>query len=97
MADIGFAPQNCHAMQHAQVLKVLAEVRRALADGGNPEVVGVLVEELGKWFVAHAQMMDAALAEIMIERGYDPETGRLLNPVAPDVPPITGCGGSSCS
>lgn len=42
-------------------------------------------------------MMDAALAQIMVERGYDPDTGRLLNPVAADAQPITGCGGSSCS
>lgn len=97
MADIGFAPQNCHSLQHAQVLKVLAEVRRTLVDGGDRAVVGVLVDELGKWFVAHAQTMDAALAETMVERGYDPETGRLLNPVATDAQPITGCGGSSCS
>ena len=97
MADIGFAPANCHSMQHAQVLKVLAEVRRAMADGGDREVIAVLVDELGKWFVAHAQMMDAALAQIMVERGYDPDTGRLLNPVAADAQPITGCGGSSCS
>ncbi len=97
MADIGFAPQNCHSMQHAQVLKVLAEVRRALADGGDREIVAVLVDELGQWFVAHAQMMDAALAEMMVERGYDAESGRLLHPVAADAQPITGCGGSSCS
>jgi hemerythrin-like metal-binding protein len=97
MADIGFAPQNCHSMQHAQVLKVLTEVRRVLADDGDRAVIGVLVEELGQWFVAHAQMMDAALAGIMVERGYDPETGRVLNPVAADAQPITGCGGSSCS
>ena len=97
MADIGFAPQNCHSMQHAQVLKVLAEVRLAMADGGDREVVAVLVDELGKWFVAHAQMMDAALAQIMVERGYDPDSGRVLHPVAADAQPITGCGGSGCS
>lgn len=97
MADIGFAPQNCHSMQHAQVLKVLADVQRVLADGGDATVIGVLVEELGKWFVAHAQMMDAALAQVMVERGYDPDTGRVLNPVAADAQPITGCGGSSCN
>lgn len=97
MADIGFAPENCHTMQHGQVLKVLVEVQRVLGDGGDRNLAGVLVEELGKWFVAHAQMMDAALAELMIERGYDPETGRLLQPLSADMQPITGCGGSSCS
>jgi hemerythrin-like metal-binding protein len=96
MADIGFAPQNCHAMQHAQVLKVLAEVQRAMAAGGDREVIAVLVDELGRWFVAHAQMMDAALAEMMVARGYDPETGCLLDPAPADAPAITGCGSRSC-
>ena len=97
MADIGFAPENCHTMQHGQVLKVLVEVQRVLGDGGDRNLAGVLVEELGRWFVAHAQMMDAALAELMVERGYDPETGRLLQPLPAQAQPITGCGGSSCS
>ena len=97
MADIGFAPENCHSMQHGQVLHVLREVRARADDADLRSLVGVLVEELGRWFVAHAQMMDAALAQLMVERGYDPETGRLLNPQAPEHQPITGCGGSSCS
>jgi hemerythrin len=97
MADIGFAPENCHSLQHGQVLQVLREVRARADDADLRSLVGVLVEELGRWFVAHAQMMDAALAQLMVERGYDPETGRLLNPPAPDRQPITGCGGSSCS
>lgn len=97
MADIGFAAQNCHSMQHAQVLHVLREVQRMLVDKPDPNLVPVLVEELGKWFVGHAQMMDAALAETMVQRGYDPETGRLLQPLPEDLAPITGCGGASCS
>ena len=80
-----------------QVLHVLREVRARADDADLRSLVGVLVEELGRWFVAHAQMMDAALAQLMVERGYDPETGRLLNPRAPEHQPITGCGGSSCS
>jgi len=99
MADIGFAAQNCHSTQHAQVLKVLAEVPRVLAEKGDRELARVLSDELGKWFVVHAQTMDAALAELMLERGYDPESGRLLQPLpaAPPQPLITGCGGARCS
>lgn len=97
MADIGFAPENCHSMQHAQVLQVLREVRRVQGEDGNTALVRTLVDELARWFVGHAQMMDATLAELMIERGYDPDTGTLLNPPAPEGQPITGCGGSSCS
>ncbi|MCA0239905.1 MAG: hemerythrin domain-containing protein [Proteobacteria bacterium] len=100
MADIDFAAQNCHSLQHAQVLKVLAEVPRLLAEKDDRELGRVLSDELGKWFVVHAQTMDAALAELMLERGYDPDTGRLLQPLpAAEVPPalITGCGGARCS
>ncbi len=97
MADIGFAPENCHAFQHGHVLNVLREARRVVVDEGKRDLVPILVDELGRWFVSHAQMMDAALAELMIERGYDAETGSMVNPPAPQAAAITGCGGSSCS
>jgi hypothetical protein len=41
-------------------------------------------------------MRDAALAMTMAERGFDPETGSLAQPPAPDAVAITGCGGASC-
>ena len=97
MADIGFAPENCHSFQHAHVLQVLREVQRVLGEDGNTGLVRTLVDELARWFVGHAQMMDAALADLMLERGYDPDTGRMHNPPAPEGQSITGCGGSSCS
>ena len=97
MADIGFAPQNCHSLQHAQVLQVLREVRRVVGEDGNIGLVRTLVDELARWFVGHAQMMDSALAELMVERGYDADSGRLVKPLEPEQTPITGCGGSSCS
>lgn len=100
MGDIGFEAENCHSGQHKQVLHVLREVRRVLAEGQAdkpPELIQVLVEELHKWFVAHAQMMDGALAELMLQRGYDPETGVMLYPPQPEAAAISGCGGSSCS
>lgn len=96
MQSLGFAAENCHAFQHGHVLAVLRAVQRKLADEGDTETVGLLVDELGKWFVVHAQSMDAALAETMAERGFDPETGTLQNPPAPGAAPITGCGSASC-
>ena len=91
MADIGFAAENCHAFQHANVLKVLGELR---PQHTNLELMRQLVDELGAWFVVHAQMMDAALAQTMAERGYDPETGTVRERLAEA---MTGCGGSHCS
>ena len=97
IAAIGFAPQNCHSFQHAHVLKVLREVQQIVHRDGDGQVVRQIVDELAQWFTGHAQSMDAALAQTMIERGYDPETGTLRHPIAADAAPITGCGGASCS
>jgi hemerythrin-like metal-binding protein len=96
MGAIGFAADNCHSMQHRQVLQVVDEVRETLRREGRVELVRVLARELGNWFVAHAQTMDSALVQMMAEQGFDPETGRIARPV-PLATPITGCGGSSCS
>lgn len=97
MASLGFAADNCHAFQHAHVLGVLRDLHdKLLADGGGT-IAHMLVAELSNWFVAHAQLMDAALAQTMAERGFDPETGTQLNPAAANEPLITGCGAGSCS
>lgn len=97
MAALGFAPQNCHAFQHLSVLNVLREVQRLHAEAPDPALLQRLATELAQWFPAHAQSMDAALALTMTERGYDPLTGALARPPAPEAEPITGCGSASCS
>ncbi len=97
MAALGFAPENCHVFQHAAVLGVLREVQRLHADEPGAPQVGRLVAELGPWFTAHAQMMDAALAQTMAEHGFDPETGAVANPPAPEAELITGCGSATCN
>ncbi len=96
MAALGFAPQNCHAFQHLSVLNVLREVQRLHAEAPDPAMLQRLATELAQWFPQHAQSMDAALAQTMAERGYDPETGTIARPPEPEAAPITGCGGSSC-
>jgi hemerythrin-like metal-binding protein len=76
MAQLGFEPQNCHQMQHDNVMKVLSEVQRRLGAEGDaldPEILPRLVQALADWFPTHALMLDAALAETMAERGFDPE------------------------
>lgn len=97
MAALGFAPQNCHAFQHQGVLNVLREVQRLQAESPDPAMLQRLAVELAQWFPVHAQTMDSALALTMAERGYDPETGTLARPPAPEAEPITGCGSASCS
>jgi hemerythrin-like metal-binding protein len=80
MATIGFAPENCHATQHAQVLQLLREVQRRVQDDGNVALVGQLVPALADWFVPHAQNMDGGLAQVMALTGFDPATGTMSNP-----------------
>jgi hemerythrin-like metal-binding protein len=89
MAALGFAKENCHAFQHAHVLGVLRDVQATAA----PEVLRVLVVELAQWFPQHAQAMDAALAQVMAECGFDPASGRAQRTLEQA---ITGCGSGSC-
>lgn len=96
MDALGFAPQNCHAYQHAGVLEVMREVlRRADADDWMP--MRIVVAELAAWFPQHARMMDAALAQTMAERGFDAATGQTARPQAAGAEPITGCGSHACA
>jgi hemerythrin-like metal-binding protein len=80
MATIGFAPENCHATQHAQVLQLLREVQRRVQDDGNLALVEQLVPALADWFVPHAQNMDGGLAQVMALTGFDPATGTMSKP-----------------
>lgn len=95
MARLGFAGENCHGLQHQQVLEVVKEVQRRLHEEGNVGLVRELVPGLAQWFPIHAQSMDAALAMTMQEQGFDPETGRVARQVVA-ASPITGCGSASC-
>lgn len=97
LRGVGFAADNCHAMQHRQVLQVLEDVARAWREEGNRTLIQVLVQELGNWFVAHAQTMDAGLVQLMAEQGFDPETGHGRQPRAAEAPLLTGCGSRACS
>jgi hemerythrin-like metal-binding protein len=96
MVTLGFDAQNCHGFQHTHVLQVLHEVQRRLAEDADVATVRVLVPELAQWFPAHAQNMDAALADTMVACGFDPDTGAMSFPPATAAAPATGCGGGSC-
>jgi hemerythrin-like metal-binding protein len=97
MAELGFESENCHSMQHGSVLQLLREVQRRQTESHDPEMLTRLVEALAEWFPAHAQMMDAALAETMTHFGFDPETGRMARQRPAEAAPISGCGSASCS
>jgi hemerythrin len=80
MVALGFAPQNCHSVQHAQVLQLLHEMARRLQTQAEPAPMHLLVPGLAEWFPVHAQSMDAALAQTMAEQGFDPVTGIAAQP-----------------
>lgn len=96
MSQLGFAAENCHAFQHAAVLNVLRECLRRARDAADFEPMDLAVTELAIWFPQHAQTMDAGLAALMAERGFDPASGHSAQPVAEGAVPITGCGSSGC-
>ena len=95
MAETGFARENCHSYQHEQVLTLMREVDRLAREQGDFGPLQRVLPELGAWFRAHAQSMDAALASHLDQIGHDPATGHCAR--APAAQPITGCGGGSCS
>jgi hemerythrin len=96
MAATGFAPENCHSYQHAQVLELMHEVTRLARDDQDFGPLTRVLPELAKWFVQHAQSMDAALASHLQQVGFDPATGVMARPPQAEEAQ-TGCGGSSCS
>lgn len=95
MVATGFAPENCHTFQHAQVLGLMHEVSRLAREQADFGPLQRVLPELGAWFKMHAQSMDAALASHLDQIGYDAATGHVARP--PAAQGMTGCGGSSCS
>lgn len=96
MRDTRFSSSNCHSTQHNVILQVMREgdVR---AQAGELDVVRQMADELGVWFVQHAQSMDAALALHLRGVGYDTATGVVHSPQALPDEAIHGCGGATCS
>jgi len=97
MLATGFAPDNCHSRQHAQVLTVLEEVGRLAADIGDFRPMSDCLPGLAQWFAGHVQSMDAALAAHLQALGFDPASGAIARPPAQDLAPIAGCGGNQCT
>lgn len=56
-----FPPRDCHAAEHAAVLRSANEVRPMVA-AGNVHVGRSFIQALREWFPAHATHLDSALA-----------------------------------
>lgn len=61
MAQGEFPARECHAAEHAAVLKSAAQVR-SLVEVGNIQVGRSFVRALNDWFQAHATHLDSALS-----------------------------------
>lgn len=67
MKETEFPPRDCHIDEHAAVLKSSSEVL-ALARAGDLFHAEPFVTELARWFPAHADYLDSALAVWMFKR-----------------------------
>ena len=96
MRETRFAAGNCHSVQHKVVLDVMREGLKR-AEGGELELLRMMVGELAQWFPQHAQSMDAGLALHMRRCAHDPATGAVLNLQALPAGEISGCGSVACT
>jgi hemerythrin len=70
MAETDFPAAQCHADEHAAVLKSVREVQALLAERGDVAVVRQLVQALVDWFPGHADYLDASLSHWMAKRSH---------------------------
>ncbi|WP_199203020.1 bacteriohemerythrin [Paraburkholderia madseniana] len=70
MQDTSFPAAQCHADEHAAVLRSVREVAQMLRDGAACQVARELAEALAGWFPGHADYMDAALSHWMSKRTH---------------------------
>lgn len=67
MVETDFPARDCHIDEHAAVMRSVHAVRELLAQG-NFAICRDLVSELVKWFPAHADHLDSALAHWLCKR-----------------------------
>ena len=68
MLATGFPAAQCHIDEHNAVLASVQEVRALLAGGGQEATCRALARELGRWFPAHTDYMDASLAQWLTKK-----------------------------
>jgi hemerythrin-like metal-binding protein len=88
MAELGYAPENCHTRQHAMVLELMREVRRHVTDKLDTDPLQRLMPALAEWFPQHVEGMDAPLVEVMRAHGA-------ANTASSES--RSGCGSTSCA
>jgi hemerythrin-like metal-binding protein len=61
MEETGFPPRQCHIGEHSAVLASMRAVQARL-ERGDVAIARRLAAELARWFPAHVQHLDSALA-----------------------------------
>jgi len=64
-----FPSTDCHADEHAAVLKSVREVQPLVA-AGNCAIARSLAAELARWFPGHADYMDSALSHWLVKKRH---------------------------
>jgi hemerythrin len=71
MRSTAFPPTDCHAEEHAAVLKSTREVRAALMEGrAGVDLVHAFAIHLFQWFPGHADYLDSALVAWIGKKTY---------------------------
>jgi len=70
MRTTGFPSMDCHVREHDAVMQSVREVQSLLESGEPPDIARRLAAELAHWFPAHADYLDAALAQWIVKRRY---------------------------
>jgi hemerythrin len=69
MLETAFPARECHANEHAAVLRSMEGVRRRVVQG-DVAAARSLATALADWFPAHADYLDSALAHWMCKRRF---------------------------
>lgn len=72
MAELGYAPENCHTRQHAMVLDLMREVRKHVTEKLDTDPLHRLMPALAEWFPQHVAGMDAPLVEVLRAQVAEP-------------------------
>lgn len=70
MLQSDFPATACHRDEHAAVLATVRTARRRLAEG-DATLCRRVVAELMRWFPAHVERLDSALAQWLCKRRHD--------------------------
>lgn len=88
MSESAFPARECHVDEHEAVLKSVDEVRE-LTRQGDRVVVRRLADELARWFPAHLQHLDSALAHWLCKKRFGGKPVLLQRSAAARAAPAT--------